>query len=66
MSSIKPASAKPTGDYSPADADDTPEYPLAAPIKPDDPERRTEQSKAETAGCVEERKIARRDRDKGR
>ncbi|WP_110950230.1 hypothetical protein [Pseudomonas bohemica] len=34
--------------------DDTPEYPLSAPIKPDDPERRSEQSKAETEGCVEE------------
>lgn len=34
--------------------DDTPEYPLSAPIKPDDPERRSEQSKAETDGCVEE------------
>ncbi|SEI55706.1 hypothetical protein [Pseudomonas sp. NFR16] len=34
--------------------DDTPEYPLSAPIKPDDPERRSEQSRAETAGCVEE------------
>lgn len=34
--------------------DDTPEYPLSAPMKPDDPERRSEQSKAETAGLVEE------------
>jgi len=34
--------------------DQTPEYPLSAPIKPDDPERRSEQSKAETQGCVEE------------
>lgn len=34
--------------------DDTPEYPLAAPMKPDDPERRSDQSKAETAGLVEE------------
>lgn len=34
--------------------DDTPEYPLSAPIKPDDPERLTDQSKAETAGLVEE------------
>jgi hypothetical protein len=35
-------------------ADDTPEYPLSAPIKPDDPERRSEQSRAETEGCAEE------------
>lgn len=34
--------------------DDTPEYPLSAPIKPDDPERRSEQSRAETEGCIEE------------
>lgn len=34
--------------------DDTPEYPLSAPMKPDDPERLTAQSKAETAGVVEE------------
>ena len=38
----------------PNPADDTPEYPLSAPIKPDDPERRSEQSRAETEGCVEE------------
>ncbi|WP_065991593.1 hypothetical protein [Pseudomonas graminis] len=34
--------------------DDTPEYPLSAPIKPDDPERRSEQSQAETDGCTPE------------
>jgi hypothetical protein len=34
--------------------DETPEYPLSAPIKPDDPERRSDQSKAESAGLVEE------------
>ncbi|WP_162770508.1 hypothetical protein [Pseudomonas abietaniphila] len=34
--------------------DETPEYPLSAPVKPDDPERRSEQSRAETEGCVEE------------
>jgi hypothetical protein len=34
--------------------DDTPEYPMSAPMKPDDPERLTPQSKAETAGLVEE------------
>lgn len=51
---------KPSTDPGPADQgaanppDDTPEYPLSAPIKPDDPERRTEQSRAETEGCVEE------------
>jgi hypothetical protein len=37
-----------------ATPDDTPEYPLSAPMKPDDPERRSEQSIAETAGVVEE------------
>ena len=43
-------------EHDPVDpADDTPEYPLSAPIKPNDPERRGEQSRAETAGCVEER-----------
>lgn len=26
----------------------TPEYPLSAPIKPDDPERRSDQSQADT------------------
>ncbi|MEN4750848.1 hypothetical protein ABEH28_13900 [Pseudomonas sp. Ps21-P2] len=41
-------------DDQPADRDDTPEYPLSAPIKPDDPERRTEQSQAETDGCAPE------------
>ena len=34
--------------------EDTPEFPLSAPIKPDDPERRSPQSRAETEGCVEE------------
>ncbi len=43
-----------TSDDQPADRDDTPEYPLSAPIKPDDPERRTEQSQAETEGCAPE------------
>jgi hypothetical protein len=38
----------------PADRDETPEYPLSAPIKPDDPERRSEQSQAETEGCTPE------------
>lgn len=38
--------------------DETPEYPLSAPVKPDDPERRSEQSKAETEGCVEEQTTA--------
>jgi len=47
-----PASQPPTDDT----PDDTPEYPLSAPIKPDDPERRSEQSQAETEGCVEEQK----------
>lgn len=37
-----------------AGTDDTPEYPLSAPIKPDDPERRSEQSQAETDGCTPE------------
>jgi hypothetical protein len=42
-------------DHDPVDpSDDTPEFPLSAPIKPDDPERRSEQSRAETEGCVEE------------
>jgi hypothetical protein len=43
--------------------DDTPEYPLSAPIKPDDPERHSEQSKAETEGCVEEQKDSGQRRD---
>lgn len=43
-----------TSDDQPADRDDTPEYPLSAPIKPDDPERRTDQSQAETDGCAPE------------
>ncbi|MGE6386736.1 hypothetical protein ACQKEN_13870 [Pseudomonas sp. NPDC078416] len=43
-----------TSDDQPADRDDTPEYPLSAPIKPDDPERRSEQSRAETEGCTPE------------
>ncbi|NBB09467.1 hypothetical protein [Pseudomonas sp. SLFW] len=42
-------------DHDPVDpSDDTPEFPLSAPIKPDDPERCSEQSKAETEGCVPE------------
>jgi hypothetical protein len=41
-------------DDQPAGRDDTLEYPLSAPIKPDDPERRSDQSKAETEGCVPE------------
>ena len=41
-------------DDQPAGLDDTPEYPLSAPIKPDDPERRSEQSQAETDGCAPE------------
>ncbi|MGH8419365.1 MAG: hypothetical protein ACRER8_19130 [Pseudomonas sp.] len=46
---------KPAADQDQANLpDETPEYPLSAPIKPDDPERRSEQSKAETDGCVEE------------
>ena len=45
----------PTPDIQPpAFPDETPEYPLSAPIKPDDPERRSDQSRAETEGCVEE------------
>ncbi len=56
MSPKKPA-ADPTATHMPDDIPDTtPEYPLAAPMKPDDPERRSEQSKAETEGCVEEQK----------
>ncbi|MEX6667001.1 hypothetical protein [Pseudomonas sp. W2-17] len=43
-----------TADDQPADRDDTPEYPLSAPLKSDDPERRTEQSQAETEGCTPE------------
>jgi len=39
-----------TADDQSPDRDDTPEYPLSAPIKPDDPERRTEHSQAETDG----------------
>ena len=35
--------------------DETPEYPLSAPMKPDDPERLSAQSKAETAGLVGEK-----------
>lgn len=38
--------------------DETPEYPISAPMKPDDPERRSEQSMAETAGIVEEEQLA--------
>lgn len=53
MSAKTPASDNP----SPEPPDETPEYPLSAPIKPDDPERRSEQSKAETQGCVEEQGI---------
>jgi hypothetical protein len=34
--------------------DEAPEFPLSAPIKPDDPERLSAQSKAETAGLVGE------------
>jgi hypothetical protein len=37
-----------------ANVDDTPEYPLSAPLKPEDPERRSDQSKAETDGCAPE------------
>lgn len=37
-----------------AGCDDTPEYPLSAPIKPDDPERRSEQSQAEADGPAAE------------
>ena len=43
-----------SGIQSPAFPDETPEYPLSSPIKPDDPERRSDQSRAETEGCVEE------------
>ena len=48
------AKTPPPDTQSPEPPDETPEYPLSAPIKPDDPERRSEQSKAETQGCVEE------------
>lgn len=48
------AKTPPPASQSPELPDETPEYPLSAPIKPDDPERRSEQSKAETQGCVEE------------
>jgi hypothetical protein len=51
------AKTPPPDTQSPEPPDDTPEYPLSAPIKPDDPERRSEQSKAETEGCVEEQSI---------
>lgn len=44
--------------------DDTPEYPLAAPIKPDDPERRSAQSRAETDGCVGEAEPSSAERNK--
>jgi len=51
VSATEPRTDKPANEDP---ADDTPEYPLSAPIKPDDPERLTDQSKAETAGLVEE------------
>jgi len=51
VSATEPRTDRPANEDA---ADDTPEYPLSAPIKPDDPERLTEQSKAETAGLVEE------------
>jgi len=48
-----------TPDFAGADVpDDTPEFPLSGPIKPDDPERRRPQSRAETEGCVEEQNPA--------
>lgn len=48
------AKTPPPDTQSPALPDETPEYPLSAPIKPDDPERCSDQSRAETEGCVEE------------
>jgi hypothetical protein len=50
------AKTPPPDTLSPALSDETPEYPLSAPIKPDDPERRSDQSRAETEGCVEEQR----------
>lgn len=54
MTSKRPLPADDASNDPVQGVDDTPEYPLSAPIKPDDPERRSEQSRAETAGCVEE------------
>ena len=54
MCPIRPSLVCGSADNQPADRDDTPEYPLSGPIKPDDPERRTEQSQAETDGCAPE------------
>lgn len=53
MSLTRPSLVCGASDHA-ADVDDTPEYPLSAPIKPEDPERRSDQSKAETDGCAPE------------
>ncbi|TDV72484.1 hypothetical protein [Pseudomonas sp. LP_7_YM] len=42
-------------------SDEAPEYPLSAPIKPDDPQRRGEQSKAQADGCVDEKAVPAKD-----
>jgi hypothetical protein len=55
MSPTRPSLVCGPADDRAADFDDTPEYPLSAPIKPDDPERHSDQSKAETDGCAPER-----------
>jgi hypothetical protein len=62
MSPTRPSLVCGPADDPTADVDDTPEYPLSAPIKPDDPERHSDQSKAETNGCAPERSG---DADKG-
>lgn len=36
------------------DDEQTPEYPLSAPIKPDDPERKNDQSQADTRDWSEQ------------
>jgi hypothetical protein len=54
MCPINPSLECGPADDLPAGHDDTPEYPLSAPIKPDDPERQSEQSQAETEGCAPE------------
>jgi hypothetical protein len=54
MCPVSPSLERGPADDQPADRDDTPEYPLSAPIKPDDPERQSEQSQAETEGCAPE------------
>ncbi len=53
--SLKKSAAQQGATDNPNDIpDDTPEYPLSAPMKPDDPERRSQQSRAETEGLIEE------------